>query len=86
MVEWRIVADRLTKIRHEHASSGNRILELEYDYYANDLIESITETDSATEVTEVFLTYDNRGRLINEARFGLVAQGRLGRSRRCGGR
>jgi len=59
---------RLTSIDHQNLSGTIR--KLQYEYYDNDLISKITESDIIGPKAIVKFEYDSRGRLILEARIG----------------
>ncbi len=61
---------RLQQIRHEWANDQSLILQLDYIYFADGLVRTITETGPDGPAAVTTFTYDNRNRLIEEERVG----------------
>lgn len=59
----------LQQIRHEKADHS-LILQLEYAYYPDGLIHTVTETGPESWWAQTTYNYDNRNRLVEERRFG----------------
>ncbi|MFH1419389.1 MAG: hypothetical protein ABII12_14030, partial [Planctomycetota bacterium] len=61
---------RLQQIRHEWAGDQSLILQLDYMYFADGLVHTITETGPDGPAAVTTFAYDNRNRLIEEERCG----------------
>ncbi len=61
---------RPQQIRHEWAGDQSLILQLDYTYFADGLVHTITETGPDGPAAVTTFAYDNRNRLIEEERIG----------------
>jgi hypothetical protein len=60
-------ANRLEVINHRRPLGGGQsetFLKLEYEYRADGLPESVTESDAISSQAVIFYSYDRRGRLV----------------------